>query len=66
KIRLSSLNKATSRTNSFWALSFGGTEVYKEFKIGDTVDLVYYLEINDFNGRKEEQLKIVDMKMSKE
>lgn len=65
KIRLSSLNKETNRTNSFWALSFGGTEIYKEFKIGDMVDLVYYLEINDFNGRKEEQLKIVDMKMSK-
>ncbi len=65
KIRLSSLNKENGRTNSFWALSFGGTEVYKEFKIGDAIDLVYYLEINDFNGRKEEQLKIVDMKISK-
>jgi single-stranded-DNA-specific exonuclease len=65
KIRLSSLNKETSRSNSFWALSFGGTEVYKEFKVGDIIDLVYYLEINDFNGRKEEQLKIVDMKISK-
>jgi len=64
KIRLSSLNSITGKTSSFWALSFGGSEIYKEYKIGDSVDLVYYLEINDFNGRKEEQLKIVDMKMS--
>jgi single-stranded-DNA-specific exonuclease len=65
KIRLSFLNLETGKTNSFWALSFGGTETYKAYKIGDRVDLVYYLEINDFNGRKEEQLKIVDLRMSK-
>jgi single-stranded-DNA-specific exonuclease len=65
KIRLSFLNSETGRSNSFWALCFGGSLTYKEFKAGDIVDLVYYLEINDFNGRREEQLKIVDMKMSK-
>jgi len=65
KIRLSFLNSETGRSNSFWALCFGGSLTYKEFKVGDIVDLVYYLEINDFNGRREEQLKIVDMKMSK-
>jgi len=65
KIRLSSSSFETGRANSFWALCFGGSEIYKEYKIGDTVDLVYYLEVNDFNGRREEQLKIVDMRMSK-
>ena len=65
KIRLSSLNPETGRTKSFWALCFGGSEVYKIYKVGDIVDLVYYLEVNDFNGRREEQLKIVDMRMSK-
>ena len=65
KIRLSSLNPETGRTKSFWALCFGGSEVYKIYKVGDIVDLVYYVEVNDFNGRREEQLKIVDMRMSK-
>lgn len=64
KIRLSSRNLETGKSSSFWALAFGGSLAYKEYKVGDIVDLVYYLEINDFNGRREEQLKIVDMKMS--
>lgn len=49
---------------SCWALLFGGSESCKHFQVGDIVDLAYYLEINDFNGRREPQLKIVDMKIS--
>ncbi len=46
-----------------WAISFGGAEKYAEFKVGDQIDLVYYLELNDFNGRREAQLKILDIKL---
>jgi len=63
KIRLSQFNQKTKQLNSFWAIAFGAAGNYKEFKIGDAVDLVYYLEINDFNGRREAQLKIVDLKL---
>jgi len=49
---------------SFWALAFGQAEEYKKHQIGDLIDLVYYLEVNDFNGRREPQLKIVDIKRS--
>lgn len=49
---------------SFWALLFGGSESCQHFRVGDIVDLVYYLEINDFNGRREPQLKIVDLRIS--
>ncbi|MFA5023718.1 MAG: single-stranded-DNA-specific exonuclease RecJ [Patescibacteria group bacterium] len=63
KIRLAQSGAADKNMSSFWALAFGAAESYKEFKIGDRVDLVYYLEINDFNGRREVQLKIVDLKI---
>ena len=51
------------RLNGIWALAFGGAEKYQQFKIGDKVDIVYYLEINEFNGRKDPQFKIIDLKL---
>jgi single-stranded-DNA-specific exonuclease len=63
KIRLSQIDPETKLAHSFWAIAFSVAENYKEFKIGDVIDLVYYLEINDFNGRREVQLKIVDLKL---
>jgi len=50
------------RVNGFWALAFGGAERYKDLKIDDRIDLVCYLDINDFNGNREAQLKIIDIK----
>ncbi|MCX6800496.1 MAG: single-stranded-DNA-specific exonuclease RecJ [Candidatus Falkowbacteria bacterium] len=44
------------------ALGFSQAEKWKDLVIGDRIDLVYYLEINDFNGRREMQMKIVDIK----
>ena len=46
--------------NNLWAVGFGRAEEWKDLKIGDKIDLVYYLERNEFNGRTELQLKIVD------
>jgi hypothetical protein len=62
KMRLSKVDPSSGTTSSFWALAFGGAANYKECVIGDYIDLVYYLEINDFNGRREPQLKIIDLK----
>lgn len=62
KIRFSKFNTETKNAQAFWALAFGGASNYKEYKIGDRVDLVYYLEVNDFNGRREAQLKMIDIK----
>lgn len=64
KFRLSSPTSDTNRISSFWALAFGGAKEYQDFKVGDRVDLVYYLEVNDFNGRREPQLKIVDLRLA--
>lgn len=48
--------------HNIWALCFGGSEIYKHCEAGDFIDLAYYPEWNDFNGRREIQLKIIDLK----
>ena len=50
------------RFGSICAVAFSQAENYKDFKIGDQVDLVYFLEFNEFNGRRSAQMKIVDVK----
>lgn len=50
------------RFGSIWAVAFGQAENFKDFKIGDKVDAVFYLEFNEFNGRRAAQMKIVDIK----
>ena len=44
------------------ALGFGQAEKWQDLRIGDKIDIVYYIEMNEFNGRREAQLKIVDIK----
>ena len=46
---------------SLWAICFGGTDAYKHCEVGDFIDLAYFAEWNEFNGRKEVQLKIIDL-----
>lgn len=50
------------RFGKLWALAFNQSENFKNYKIGDKVDLVYYLEFNEFNGRRSAQMKIVYMR----
>jgi len=33
-------------------------------KIGDRVDLAYYLEVKEFNCRREAQLKVIDLRLA--
>lgn len=44
------------------AIGFSQAEKWKDLKIGDIIDIVYYPEINEFNGRREAQIKIIDIK----
>lgn len=60
KFRLSSAEKNFAK--GIWAISFGSAEEYKAVCVGDLVDAVYYLEINEFNGRREAQLRLVDLR----
>lgn len=52
------------RFGSVWAVAFSQAENLKNLKIGDKVDAVYYLEFNEFNGRRTAQMKIIDIKNS--
>ncbi len=60
KFRLSPSDRAFAK--GIWAISFGSAEEYKAVCVGDLVDAVYYLDINDFNGRREAQLRLVDLR----
>ena len=64
KFRLSPSNRSFAK--GIWAISFGCAEEYKAVCVGDLVDAVYYLDINDFNGRREAQLRLVDLKPAAE
>lgn len=58
KVRLSAL--AEEIASSFWAIAFNSASMFKDLQVGTLIDLAYYLEINEFNGRREVQLKIID------
>ncbi|MDP3836523.1 MAG: single-stranded-DNA-specific exonuclease RecJ [bacterium] len=58
KLRLSSLEDMSAP--SYWGIAFSCAPAYAGIKIGDVIDLAYYLDINAFNGRREVQLKIID------
>ena len=62
KIRFSHVSPLSNSAQAYWAIAFGGAANYKEYAVGDRVDLVYYLEVNDFNGHREPQLKMIDIK----
>jgi len=49
------------RLDNIWALSFNHQEKWQDLRVGDKVDVVYYIDRNDFNGKSEVQLKIIDM-----
>ena len=49
------------RFNGFWALAFGKAEEWRDYKIGDRVDILYSVEFNNFNGNMDVQLKLVDI-----
>lgn len=61
-IKLKFLNHNDRDMKSFWGISFGGAERLSHLNISDNVDVVYSLEFNEFNGRKDIQFKIIDIK----
>lgn len=59
------LKLKTDNSLIFNALGFGQSERWQHLHIGDVIDIVYYVEVNVFNGRSEIQLKIIDIKKHK-
>lgn len=50
------------RENVFDAIAFGMGDMAEDVKIGDTIDIVYCLDENVWNGKKSLQLKIKDFR----
>lgn len=63
KLRLS---QADGQGQSLWAIAFNFAERMQKIKIGDLIDVAYYLNINDFRGRQDVQLKLIDWRMAEE
>ncbi|OGF25536.1 single-stranded-DNA-specific exonuclease RecJ [Candidatus Falkowbacteria bacterium RIFOXYB2_FULL_34_18] len=45
------------------AVGFNQTEKLHNLSIGDKIDIVYYVDMNEYNGKSEVQMKIVDIKV---
>ncbi len=46
------------------AIGFGFGSWCEKIKIGDKIDVVYDVDVNEWNGNREVQLKVVDLKVS--
>ncbi|MFC1678555.1 single-stranded-DNA-specific exonuclease RecJ, partial [Patescibacteria group bacterium] len=57
KLRLKS-----ERSGALDAIGFSQAEIWEDLTIGDIIDIVYFLEFNEFNGRRSIQMKIIDIK----
>ena len=49
-------------TKRIWAIGFGLADFCANIKVGDKVDIVFELIANEWNGTKELQLKIMDLR----
>lgn len=52
------------RFGDIWAIAFGRAEEYKDYNIGDRVDIVYVATFNIFNNRRSIQLRIIDLRLA--
>jgi len=52
------------RFGSLWAVAWSGAKRWPELTLGQQLDIVYTAEWNEFNGYKNIQLKIVDIKIN--
>lgn len=52
------------RFDGLWGIGFSKAEEWKDIKIGDVVDVAYHLELNEFNGNSNLQLKLIDVRLS--
>lgn len=57
-------NHIKFRCGKLWALGFNRAAEWKNIAVGQTIDFVYTVGFNIFNGRREPQLKIVDLRVN--
>ena len=60
------LKYSNNQIKYFKAICFNQGKMIEEIKIGDLIDLVFSLEVNEWNGNRELQLNVEDLKLSGE
>ncbi|PIT95016.1 single-stranded-DNA-specific exonuclease RecJ [Candidatus Falkowbacteria bacterium CG10_big_fil_rev_8_21_14_0_10_39_9] len=48
-------------SRSLWAIAFFKKKEFADLTIGQKVDIAYYLDLNNFNGKSEVQMKLIDL-----
>ncbi len=61
-IKLLIEKEAREGTKRFKAIGFGLSDFCDKIKIGDKIDIVFEFIVNEWNGNRELQLKIIDIK----
>ena len=51
--------------SAFTVIAFSSRELFDKFKLGDVIDLVYKIDVNDWGGKKEIRLMYIDHKIVK-
>ena len=56
--------RGAESAKTFSAIGFNLSKDIPDLKVNDKIDLVYKLDVNEWNGNRELQLKIIDISLS--
>ncbi|MBI4836934.1 MAG: DHH family phosphoesterase [Candidatus Portnoybacteria bacterium] len=62
KLELRIMNYESGEQKSMQAIGFNHGVRYDELKIGDRIDIVFEFSVNGWNGNRELELKVIDLK----
>jgi len=65
KLSLAMFDNKQKIAKKFKAIAFGLGEKNGHLKKGDSIDIVFEFIINEWNGHRELELKVVDLRLSK-
>lgn len=61
-LKLKLMDNSSGAIKIMNAIGFNIAETWSDLQNNETIDLVYYLDLNEFNGKSEMQLKIIDIR----
>jgi single-stranded-DNA-specific exonuclease len=65
KLELRMVDQDSKLAKNFKAIGFGLGEWEERLKTGDLIDLVFEFIVDEWNGRRDLQMKVVDLKLTK-
>jgi single-stranded-DNA-specific exonuclease len=65
-LKLKLMDNSSGAIKIMNAIGFNIAETWSDLKNNETIDIVYYLDLNEFNGKSEMQLKIIDIRRTTE